>query len=241
MAYTETRTVGYGTRVGNSFKQIGTGFLLFIAGTVLLWWNEGNNKKNIDMLEEVQQTLVEMPAINKVDPQFEGQLIYATGEAKTDDILQDPQFPVAGNYMHLKRDVEYYQWVEHKQETRKDKVGGGEEITTTYTYSKEWTSQPVNSGSFKEGGHNNTVRIQVESGKLDAQNVDFGAYKFPDFFINSIGGYTPAEVLTPEQLQTVLNGGSAISTVSQIAAFSERIIGKERRSNTPKEKVGGRK
>lgn len=226
MAYTETRTVGYGTRVGNSFKQIGTGFLLFIAGTVLLWWNEGNNKKNIDMLEEVQQTLVEMPAINKVDPQFEGQLIYATGEAKTDDILQDPQFPVAGNYMHLKRDVEYYQWVEHKQETRKDKVGGGEEITTTYTYSKEWTSQPVNSGSFKEGGHNNTVRIQVESGKLDAQNVDFGAYKFPDFFINSIGGYTPAEVLTPEQLQTVLNGGSAISTMEQqVAELPDSLIG----------------
>ncbi len=215
MAYTETRTVGYGTRVGNSFKQIGTGFLLFIIGTVLLWWNEGNNKKNIDMLEEVQQTLVEMPSIAKVDPQFEGKLIYTTGEAKTDEILQDPQFPVAGNFMHIKRSVEYYQWVEHKQETRKDKLGGGEEIVTTYTYSKEWTREPVNSGSFKEAGHNNTYRIRVESGEVDATDVDFGAYKFPEFFINSIGGYTPAEVLTPEQLQAVVNGRSVVSTMEQ--------------------------
>ena len=215
MAYTETRTVGYGTRVGNSFKQIGTGFLLFIAGTVLLWWNEGNYKKTADMLEEAQQATVEMNTIAKVDPQFEGQLIYATGEAKTDDILQDPQFPVAGNFMHLKRDVEYYQWVEHKKEEHKDKLGGGEEIVTTYTYSKEWTNSPVNSSSFKEGGHNNTVRIQVENGILDAQNVTFGAFKFPEFFINSITSYEPADVLTPEQLKAVLNGGTAITTMEQ--------------------------
>ena len=41
MAYQEVTTTGYGTRVGNSFKAIGSGFLLFIAGTALLWWNEG--------------------------------------------------------------------------------------------------------------------------------------------------------------------------------------------------------
>lgn len=42
MAYQEVTTTGYGTRVGRSFKSIGTGFLLFIAATALLWWNEGN-------------------------------------------------------------------------------------------------------------------------------------------------------------------------------------------------------
>lgn len=33
MAYTETTTTGYGTRVGNSFKSIGTGFVLLVAAT----------------------------------------------------------------------------------------------------------------------------------------------------------------------------------------------------------------
>ena len=45
MAYQEVTTTGYGTRVGNSFKSIGTGFVLLIAATALLWWNEGRAVK----------------------------------------------------------------------------------------------------------------------------------------------------------------------------------------------------
>ena len=60
MAYTETRTVGYGSRVGNSFKAIGSGFLLFIAGTALLWWNEGRAVKTEKMLDEAGRAYVEM-------------------------------------------------------------------------------------------------------------------------------------------------------------------------------------
>ncbi len=36
MAYQEVTTTGYGTRVGRSFKGIGTGFLLFFGATALL-------------------------------------------------------------------------------------------------------------------------------------------------------------------------------------------------------------
>lgn len=35
MAYQEVKTTSYGTRVGNSFRGIGSGILLFIAATVL--------------------------------------------------------------------------------------------------------------------------------------------------------------------------------------------------------------
>ena len=45
MAYQETRTVGYGSRVGSSFRGIGAGIMLFLAGTALLWWNEGRAVK----------------------------------------------------------------------------------------------------------------------------------------------------------------------------------------------------
>ena len=52
MAYTETTTTGYGTRVGNSFRAIGSGILLFVLGTALLWWNEGRAVKTEKMLDE---------------------------------------------------------------------------------------------------------------------------------------------------------------------------------------------
>ena len=61
MAYQEVTTTGYGTRVGNSFKSIGTGFVLLIAATALLWWNEGRAVKTAKMLEEAGSAYVEMP------------------------------------------------------------------------------------------------------------------------------------------------------------------------------------
>ena len=61
MAYTETKTTGYGTRVKNSCSGIGAGIIMFIIGTVLLWWNEGRAVKTADMLDEVAEKCVEMP------------------------------------------------------------------------------------------------------------------------------------------------------------------------------------
>ena len=188
MAYTETRTVGYGTRVGNSFKQIGTGFLLFIAGTVLLWWNEGNYKKTADMLEQAQEVTVEMNNITKVSPEFEGQLVWASGEAATQDVLQDDQFPVSGNYMHLKRDVQYYQWVEHAKEERKDKMGGSEEIVTTYTYTKQWSSSLEDSSSFEHAkGHENPADFAFPEESWLAEDVRVGAFAIPSDRVRAIG------------------------------------------------------
>lgn len=50
MAYTETTTTTYGQRVKKSFGGIGSGILLFIVGTILLWWNEGRAVKTTKML-----------------------------------------------------------------------------------------------------------------------------------------------------------------------------------------------
>ena len=67
MAYTETTTTGYVTRVGNSFKAIGSGLLLFLLGTALLWWNEGRAVKTEKMLDEAGSKYLEMENPNKKD------------------------------------------------------------------------------------------------------------------------------------------------------------------------------
>ena len=141
MAYQETRTVGYGSRVGSSFKAIGGGFLLFFAATALLWWNEGRFVKEEKALNEAEGVTEELSTINRIDPEMDGQLVYATGMTTTEDSLSDAKFGVGAKAVKLKRSVEYYQWVEHSQEEHKDKFGGKEEITTTYTYSMDWTSE----------------------------------------------------------------------------------------------------
>jgi len=197
MAYTETTRTSYGKRLGNSFGGIFTGLLLFIGATVLIWWNEGRAVKTDKMLKEAQGQVVEMPDISRIDPAFEGKLVHATGMATTVDSLVDSQFKVGTRAIALKRDVEYYQWVEHAESHSKDKLGGAEETTTTYTYDLQWVSSPVNSADFHDPDYRseNFVRQQVESDVKYAQNVSFGAFRLNTSQIHSISGSTPLAVV----------------------------------------------
>ena len=190
MAYQETKTTSYGGRIGKAFKGILAGFVMFIGGTVLLFWNEGNFVKSKRALNEAQGVTVVVESVASVDPALEGKLIHATARAETDDILSDVSFGVEVNAISLKRKVEYYQWQESSRTEKRDKLGGGEEEITTYTYSKGWSSRPVNSSEFRDPEYQNSnwTWLVFADEKSYAENVTFGAYKLPDFFIQSISG-----------------------------------------------------
>ena len=203
MAYTETKTTGYGTRVGNSFKSIGTGFILFCAATALLWWNEGRAVKTAKMLEEAGGAWVEMPNPDKKDAALDGELVCGTAMATTADSLGDAQFGVGEKgIIALKRRVEYYQWVEHAESKSEDKLGGKEVTTTTYTYSQQWVSSPVQSSQFKDPAYQNknTVLTTVEDADQWAENVTFGAYKLPEGLIHSISSSEAFDLAINENL-----------------------------------------
>ena len=230
MAYQEVTRTSYGTRVKNSFAGIGTGILLFFAGTALLWWNEGRAVKTTKMLEEAQGVTVEMPDVKKVDPQFEGQLVHATGLATTTDSLVDTQYGVGAVAIQLSHSVEYYQWVENVKEEKKDKLGGAQETVRTYTYEQRWTSSPVNSGSFKDPAYQgkNFTLHQAENDTKYAENVTFGAYKLNESQIQSISKREPLTLNFDDQklkqwdTETgriyVSHGGRPISVVTNTPA-----------------------
>ena len=202
MAYTETTTTGYGTRVGNSFKAIGSGFLLFVLGTALLWWNEGRAVKTEKMLDEAGSAYVEMENPNKKDASLEGELICSTAMATTEDSLSDAQFGIGAKAIALRRTVEYYQWVEHSQTKKEDKLGGKEVTTTTYTYSKQWVSSPVQSSQFHDPAYQNKnmVLTTVDEAEQYAENVSFGAYKLPESLIHSISSREGMDLAISEDL-----------------------------------------
>ncbi|MBQ9295380.1 MAG: TMEM43 family protein [Bacteroidaceae bacterium] len=196
MAYTETTTIGYGSRVGNSFRSIGTGFLLFIAGTALLWWNEGRVVKTDKMLYEAEGVTVELETIDRINPEMDGKLVHATGFANTEDSLVDAQFGIGATAIRLARDVEYYQWVEHSQEQHKDKLGGSEEIVITYTYTKEWTSEPEESSLFHDPAYKkkNFVLAEATPDSWQAEKVTFGAFVLNERQIRSMSGDEPVKL-----------------------------------------------
>ena len=220
-SYTEVTSTNWFSRLGNSFKGIGTGILLIVAATVLLWWNEGRTVRTGDAIAEAQMVTEPIPSIDKIDSAFEGKMVYATGRAVTKDELTDPVFGVKVNAIKLRRKVEYYQWVEHRRSEKRQKLGGGEETVTTYTYSREWVNHPVDSQSFKQMmGHENKTRIQTEAVDWLAPNVTFGAYRFPEFLSRSIGGEKPLDIsLTDTQraeLQKAFFAPNASLDASQV-------------------------
>ena len=213
MAYQEQKTTGYGTRVGNSFKAIGSGILLFCIGTALLWWNEGRTVKTEKMLDEVGGNYVEMENPNKKDASLDGELICGTALATTEDSLSDAQFGVGAKAIALHRKVEYYQWVESSEEKSEDKLGGKEVTTTTYTYSKKWVSTPVESSEFKDPAYQNknTVLTTVDESDQYAENVSFGAYKLNETLIHRISSSEGLDLAISEDLLKDLDKNAQVA------------------------------
>lgn len=203
MAYQETVTTGYGTRVKQSFKSIATGFTLFLGATAMLWWNEGNSVKTADMLEEAQGVCVEMGNPNKKDASLEGQLVCGTAMTATTDLLTDKDFGFSVNAISTKRKVEYYQWHETKTEETKEKSDGSEKKIITYDYRKDWSPSPIGSSNFKQHyGHVNVVLAEFDDDEQWAEHVSFGAYNLNNSLIHSINTYEP---LRPDLSDDVLH------------------------------------
>ena len=225
MAYQETTTTGYGTRVGRSFQSIGSGILLFCIGTALLWWNEGRAVKTNDMLDEVEKNYVEMENPNKKDASLEGELVCGSAMATTEDSLSDSKFGIGAVAIGLQRKVEYYQWVEHSEEKSEDKLGGKEVTTTTYSYTQEWISQPIQSGRFKDPAYQekNFVLTTIEPEEHWAENVSFGAYKLSENLIHSISSAEPMMLNIDSTLLAKMNKDAGQVAVRQFGGKADSL------------------
>ncbi|MGN0820945.1 MAG: TMEM43 family protein [Akkermansia sp.] len=210
MAVTETRVEGWGSRLGKSFGGVIAGIILFFGSIAFLWWNEGRAVTTAKALAEGEGNVVAVKDITKVNSANEGKLVHMSGEASTTETLTDPVFNLPKNAIALSRKVEYYQWVEHSEETREKNVGGSETVTTTYTYSKEWVGTPQDSSAYKEAGHENKVFKTLPDFDVRAKEVSFGAFKLASGQIARIGGseslsleeYTiPADIANNAEVQ----------------------------------------
>ena len=204
MAYTETTTQSWGSRLGDSIKGIIIGFILFIGSFPLLFWNEGNSVKVARALEEGRGITVEVQDVSRIDPANEGKLVHMCGDATTQDVLKDAEFGISHNGMMLRRMVQYYQWVEKSHEETKKNFGGSETTVTTYTYEKKWCCKPQDSSSFKEAGHTNSVFYSTSGTRQYAENVKYGAFRFSPDMIEKLGNertYSLTEYKVPDKLR----------------------------------------
>lgn len=196
MAFTETKTTSYGQNLKQSGKGVGFGFILLIAGTILLWWNEGKSVRTTDMIAEAQEKAAHVESIETIDPQLEGKLIHAYGVVTTTDSLCDREFGIGAVAIRLQRNVEYYQWIENEETESKDKVGGKTETKTTFTYEKAWVTSPIDSKEFTnpEYQQSNYVILDIDEQNHEAANVMLGAYKLS---AGLVAQYSTRDTLMP--------------------------------------------
>ena len=168
----QVEKVGFGANLMESIKGVAVGGILFFASFWVLWVNEGR----VD-LSEVAKKSIAVKA-DSVDKAAEGKLIAVSGELKTDEKLEDPQFLKPGSYLKLDREVEMFAWVERRRTETDKKVGGSKEVKTKPSYDKKWTSDPQPPGKFMEPkGHENPT-LTLERRSTAAKQASVGAYPF---------------------------------------------------------------
>lgn len=193
-SFTEVTRTSYGSRLKNALGGILVGLILIIGSIWLLSWNEGRTIKNKKALQEGAAAVISIDSIGFTS-ELDGKLVHTTGTAITEDVLADNEFGVTANVIHLKRNVEMYQWVEKSETKTEKKVGGAEEKTTTYTYSKKWSSTHNSSSDFKKPeGHQNPSEFPYKAASYTAANVTLKDFTLGAPLISKIGGYTSLDI-----------------------------------------------
>lgn len=156
-------------KIKNAFASVIGGLICIVIGIVLLWWNEGNDVKNIKTIEEARDSLVNIKS-DEVDSANEGKLVSTNGKINVvDESLKDDYFNIiVSNTGKLVRIVEMYQWVEDC-DTEDDR--------TVCTYDKKWLNTIERSDSFEESGHDNPSDMPYDDEAYYANRVELGAFK----------------------------------------------------------------
>lgn len=186
MSVTEVTEESYFSRLGGAIKGVLTGIVIFILAFPLLFWNEGRAVKRARALEAGAESVISVQS-DKVDPKNDGKLIHTSGDLATEDILTDPQFNISQKAIMLSRKVEMYQWKENTSQKKEKQLGGSVKTTTTYTYSKDWYSSPINSSKFKEEGHDNPGTFPFTEQTWYAKKVTMNAFQLSEELIRKVG------------------------------------------------------
>jgi hypothetical protein len=187
----EVVTQSWFGRIGSALVGVLIGILLIIASFLVIFWNEGHGLHAQQSLQQAEKVLVSIQG-SPVIPGNNLKVVYLSGLATTDDVLQDTLFGVSVKAIKLLRKVEMYQWKQSEETQTEKEVGGSEREVKTYTYSKVWSDELLDSSNFKDpNGHQNPSTMLVSSEAWQAQKVTLGDFALPGDLVSKITFETP--------------------------------------------------
>ncbi|HZE12815.1 MAG TPA: TMEM43 family protein [Chthoniobacterales bacterium] len=181
-------------RIGNSFLGMLFGLALLIGSVVLLFWNEGRAVSTAKSLTEGSATVIDVPS-DSVTTANDSRLVHVTGDTAVAGPLEDPLFNISESVVRLRRNVEVYEWKEKKESKSRDKIGGGKETVTTYSYEKVWAPELIRSSSFKDSEeHKNPAKLEIPKKEFVSKNTTLGGFKLTPAIVEKIPGDEVLEV-----------------------------------------------
>ena len=182
----------YGSRVGNSFKNILWWLLLLAISIILLVRNENNYVKEKNSLNE-WASIVQEASSAQIDSSLEWKLVHLYwNTASSAEALKDNVFWIVTDDLKLRRIVEMYQWYEDEHTECHDNVWWSEDCTTTYTYHKKWDTEAIDSTRFqKPGEHSNPSNWTYESTQQSKSPITLWAYTLSITFVDKLDNYVP--------------------------------------------------
>ncbi|XP_071522764.1 transmembrane protein 43 homolog isoform X2 [Panulirus ornatus] len=172
-----------------SIPAVVVGVALLLAGSGLLFWNEGRAVQTSRSLDEGYNAVIRVPSANAVLEENNHKLVHVWGALSSSPVLTDDAYGVEIHAVRLKRRVQMFQWIEEESSVRSEETPGMP-TDTSYSYSFAWRDKVVDSSSFSiPWGHNNPTSIPVPSIVQVAETAKVGAYrlspaikeKFTDF------------------------------------------------------------
>jgi len=214
-----------GKKEGNGFGGVIGGLLLWWIAPVLLWNNERIAIKQYKMQLKAESHAVhiddpERPPI----PELNGRIVYISGTSTCTENISDGHFKnvKAEGKLKLRRQVEMYQWMEHRKE-----VGEGDNKRTEYSYTQEWCDceikisgdsskqnppMPLSSTQRQPRGYRAAQDLCAGNGidcaAAEHENVKLGAYYFNEYVIREMNNWKNKEDVTAEMLISGAPGGS---------------------------------
>ena len=163
-------------KIGDSFKGILGGIVFVLIGIVLLWWNEGNNVKNLKTTAELEKVYKDVKS-DSIDSSNDGKLVAVSGKLINEEELTDKEFNITIKTPLMYRKVEIYQWDE-KEDTTDD--------VTTYSYEKKWSEELIDSNEFNKKGYTNPTSKLYESETYASSDVKVGAFSLTSDQVNML-------------------------------------------------------
>lgn len=185
---TYKRNPGYFEKVGSSACGIFIGILIVFASFPLLFLNEGRAVQTAKSLDEGLRAVVKISHETIFDSN-DNHLVHLSGKLKTNLPLTDDAFGIRVSAVKLRRHVEMYQWIEHEHK-REYNEGDRTRVETTYSYSTEWKSEVVNSGSFSNPtAHRNPNSFPVDSITKTASPVFVGQFQLSEGLTSKVDNF----------------------------------------------------